>query len=86
MRDNITEAAEILIGEEALRKLTKAHIVVRWERDTPPRDTDVGVEAKRNCETCRYCGDDGTAERWCRLLRPERCAPNGFSDWEAQDA
>ena len=26
-------AAEVLIGAEALRKLTKAHIVVQWERD-----------------------------------------------------
>ena len=40
----------------------------------------------RRCETCRYYYDGGADKlRWCRGLRPESCAPNGFSEWEAID-
>jgi len=46
------------------------------------------VKIERRCETCRHCGsrvyEGGIYEQWCRI-HLQRCAPNGFRDWEAND-
>ena len=81
MTDKPYEAAKVLIGEEALRKLTKAHIAVRWERDT----------AESRCQTCRYydtvtwfpAGRNNPPVSYCSA-ESCTCAPNGFDEWEAR--